>query len=57
MKSVRNAIIAVLGATTLAGISNAAEILVTSDITTSTTWTKNNVYNLQGQIYVAPGAT
>jgi hypothetical protein len=57
MKTLRNAIIAVLGATTLAGIANAAEVLVTTDITTSTTWTKNNVYNLQGQIYVRPGAT
>lgn len=26
-------------------------------ITTSQTWTANNVYNLRGQIYVAPGAT
>jgi len=34
-----------------------AEILVTSDIAVSTTWTANNVYNLQKQIYVLPGAT
>lgn len=33
------------------------EILVTSDITTSTTWTANNTYNLQDQIYVRNGAT
>jgi hypothetical protein len=33
------------------------EILVTSDISVSTTWTSNNIYNLQQQIYVLPGAT
>ncbi len=46
-------------ATTLAvcGGANAAEILVNSDITVSTTWTANNTYNLQQQIYVRNGAT
>ena len=57
MKTVRNATIAVLGATMIAGAAGAAEILVSGNITTSTTWTKNNVYNLQGQVYVMPGAT
>ena len=33
------------------------EILVSSDITTSTTWTASNTYNLTRQIYVRPGAT
>lgn len=37
--------------------SHAAEILVSSDISTSTTWTADNTYNLQQQIYVLPGAT
>ena len=46
-----------LAALSLAGTAGAAEILVSSDITTSTTWTSNNRYNLQGQIYVRPGAT
>jgi hypothetical protein len=41
----------------LAGAVDAAEILVTSDISTSTTWTADNTYNLQDQIYVLPGAT
>ncbi len=44
----------------LVGISSAAsaaEILVTEDISTSTTWTADNTYNLQNQIYVLPGAT
>jgi len=33
------------------------EVLVTSDITTSTTWTSNFTYNLQQQIYVRNNAT
>jgi hypothetical protein len=37
--------------------ASAAEILVTQNIATSTTWTANNTYNLQQQIYVLPGAT
>ena len=32
-------------------------VTVTSNISTSTTWTSNNVYSLVGQIYVLPGAT
>ncbi|MBL8754436.1 MAG: hypothetical protein JNK15_14125 [Planctomycetes bacterium] len=35
----------------------AAQITVSSNITTSTTWTNNNVYALSGDIYVEPGAT
>jgi hypothetical protein len=41
----------------LTGAASAAEVLVTTNISTSTTWTANNVYNLQSQIYVLPGAT
>ncbi len=41
----------------VAGFGRASEILVTSDIATSTTWTANNTYNLQAQIFVLPGAT
>ena len=41
----------------LVGAASAAEIKVTADITTSTVWTANNTYNLQGQIYVRNGAT
>ncbi|MDZ4754703.1 MAG: hypothetical protein SGJ11_09425 [Phycisphaerae bacterium] len=40
-----------------AGQLQAAEVLVTSNIAVSTTWTSNNTYNLQTQIYVLPGAT
>ena len=41
----------------MAGTASAAEVLVTTNITTSTTWTADNTYNLQGQIYVEAGAT
>ena len=37
--------------------ADAAEVLVAGDITTSTTWTTGNRYNLQGQVFVMPGAT
>ncbi|MCB9914096.1 MAG: hypothetical protein H6828_02970 [Planctomycetes bacterium] len=46
-----------LAALALVSSANAAEIIVNSNITTSTTWTANNTYNLQQQIYVMPGAT
>lgn len=42
-------------AATIGGIN--AQIVVSSNITTNTTWTKNNVYLLQGFIYVKGGAT
>ena len=46
-----------LGASFIGSMAHAAEVLVSSDITTSTTWTSNNVYNLQGARYVTNGAT
>ncbi|MFM8871800.1 MAG: T9SS C-terminal target domain-containing protein, partial [Phycisphaerales bacterium] len=55
--TLRTSVAAALAAAALAGAAGAAEILVTADIATSTTWTKNNTYNLQAQIYVLPGAT
>lgn len=41
----------------LASGAQAANVPVNANIATSTTWTKTNVYNLVGQIYVLPGAT
>ena len=42
----------------LAGITfGQTTVLVTQNISTSTTWTADNIYNLQQQIYVLPGAT
>ena len=35
----------------------AAEIVLTGDITVDTTWTADNVYNLQGEVRVTNGAT
>jgi hypothetical protein len=52
----RFALIAIIGWVVSAS-TYGAEILVTEDIETSTTWTADNVYNLQNQIYVLPGAT
>ena len=46
-----------IGLVAIAGAADGAEILVSSNITTSTTWTSNNTYNLQQQIYVMPGAS
>jgi len=43
--------------TAVAMNAQAAEVLVSGDINTSVTWTKDNVYNLQGQVFVMPGAT
>ncbi|MFY9341559.1 MAG: hypothetical protein WAT39_03660 [Planctomycetota bacterium] len=37
--------------------AGSAQITISSNITTSTTWTSNNVYALSGDIYVEPGAT
>lgn len=39
------------------GSAGAAVIQVNANISTSTTWTADNVYRLQQQIYVLPGAT
>ena len=41
----------------IAGAANAANVNVSADITTSVTWTADNVYNLTEQIYVQPGAS
>ncbi|MEZ5990239.1 MAG: hypothetical protein R3F30_14190 [Planctomycetota bacterium] len=42
----------------LAGAASAqTKVDVSTNITTSTTWTPNNYYNLKKQIYVMPGAT
>ncbi|HKX46538.1 MAG TPA: hypothetical protein VJP77_07535 [Planctomycetota bacterium] len=56
MKGKSLLLLAAAGAGT-AGVANAGEVLVTSNISTSTTWTADNFYNLQQQIYVLPGAT
>ena len=55
----RKVLFAACLATALGGLAPAmaATILVSSDITTSQTWTPNNVYVLQNPVYVTNGAT
>ncbi|MFO0827654.1 MAG: hypothetical protein U0572_05840 [Phycisphaerales bacterium] len=48
---------ALAGSAFAVSAAQAAVIQVTSDITTSTTWTANNTYRLGTQIYVRNGAT
>lgn len=57
MTQVKRTAAIILSGIGLASATQASEILVTSDISTSTTWTSGNTYNLQEQIYVLPGAT
>ncbi len=38
-------------------VGQSANVIVTSNITTNTTWTKNNVYELAGRITVVDGVT
>ena len=53
----KKALIALMSMTA-AGFASAANVTITNDITTSTTWTSNNVYNLgNAQRYVKTGAT
>jgi len=46
-----------MAALALAGVAKAGNVDVNANISTSTTWTSNNVYHLKHQIYVLPGAT
>jgi len=57
MNTTKRTTAALLAGLALAGLANAGEVLVSSNISTSTLWTSDNTYNLQGQIYVLPGAT
>ncbi len=58
MKSLVKSTAMALGvAAVAAGSADAAEIVVTANITTSETWTADNTYNLHAQIYVEDGAT
>src|SRR5688572_20475982 len=56
VRSLKSSIAISLAAAVLSSAA-AAQVNVSSNITTSTTWTANNVYNLVGQIYVTNGAT
>ncbi len=52
----RFALIAIIGLI-VTGIAGAADIDVTENITTSQTWTADNVYHLKAVIYIEPGAS
>ena len=54
---IKGTAVTALACATTIGSASAAEIMVNADIAVSTTWTANNTYNLQDQIYVLPGAT
>jgi hypothetical protein len=53
----RTFVLALGSAALAAGSAFAADITVSGDLTTSQTWTKNNVYKLSGQVFIMPGAT
>ncbi|MDR4506915.1 MAG: hypothetical protein MRJ65_01540 [Candidatus Brocadiaceae bacterium] len=58
MKNMRKGVLGCLMAIFMAGgTAGAGIITISDDIATSTTWTADNVYRLQDQIYVLPGAT
>ena len=58
MRNHPHLLLGVLAAIGAAGAANAQTVVhVSSDISTSTTWTANNRYDLDNQIYVLPGAT
>ena len=57
MKNIQKAVLAGLIAISLTGTVSADTELIKGDITTSTTWTADNVYRLEDQIFVLPGAT
>lgn len=58
MKSSVSKMLATAGLGLAAATSaNAQFVNVNSDITTSTTWTSNNVYVLKADVFIAPGAT
>ena len=57
MKTIVKTAALAAGSVALAGIAAGQEVIVSSDIAGNEIWTANNFYNLQGQIYVLPGAS
>src|SRR5438874_9238791 len=54
----RSVLKALLAGAALVGVGVAQTVIpVTADISVSTHWTANNVYELQNQVYILPGAT
>ena len=57
MKKTTLALMGMAAAIAGTGAATAATVTVSSDITTSTTWSASNEYDMTQQIYVKPGAT
>jgi len=57
LKNMRKTVLGVMVALFMAGTASAATVKVEKNITASTTWTADNVYRLEKQIYVLSGAT
>lgn len=57
MESLKKMVVLVAVVGLMVGATNAAVVVVDSNIATSTTWTADNVYRLDKQIFVLPGAT
>ncbi len=57
MKHLQKIVAGALVAIFMAGAAGAATVEVSSNISSSKTWTADNVYKLKKQIYVLPGAT
>ncbi len=57
MKNMRKIILAALTTLFFTSAASAATVKVSKNIDTSTTWTADNVYRLEGQIFVLPGAS
>lgn len=50
-------VFAVIVSIMCSSITHAEDVMVSENITSSVTWTADNTYNLQNQIYVLPGAS
>lgn len=57
MDIMKKILLGVVIALFMAGTAGAATVRVSENISTSTTWTADNLYKLTKQIYVLPGAT
>ena len=57
MKNMRKIVLGSFIAIFMAGAAKAATVEVSSNISSSKTWTADNVYKLKNQVYVLPGAT
>lgn len=57
MKNLKNLLLLALAIFFITNAVEAGTVLVSEDIAVSTTWTSDNVYRLENQVYVLPGAT